>query len=44
LVSAHSLNNSLGSGTTNSEKKYNLAYNGTNVIFYTDDSGTTLTL
>jgi len=43
-VSAHSLNNSLGSGTTNSEKKYNLAYNGTNVIFYTDDSGTTLTL
>lgn len=43
-VGAHSLNNSLGSGTTNSEKKYNLAYNGTNVIFYTDDSGTTLTL
>lgn len=43
-VGAHSLNNSLGSGTTNSERKYNLAYNGTNVIFYTDDSGTTITL
>ena len=43
-IGQFSLNNSLGSGTTNSEKKYNFAYNGTNVIFYTDDSGTTLTL
>ena len=43
-VSSHSLNNSLGSGTSNSERKYNFAYNGANVIFYTDDSGTTLTL
>jgi hypothetical protein len=43
-IGPFSLNNSLGSGTTNSEKKYNFAYNGTNVIFYTDDSGTTLTL
>lgn len=44
-VGAYSLNNSLGtSASTNTERKYNLAYNGTNVIFYTDDSGTTITL
>jgi len=43
-VGAYSLGNSLSSGTSNSERKYNLAYNGTNVIFYTDDSGTTITL
>jgi polygalacturonase len=44
-VGAYSLNNSLGtSASTNTERKYNLAYNGTNVIFFTDDSGTTITL
>jgi hypothetical protein len=44
-VGAYSLNNSLGtSASSNTERKYNLAYNGTNVIFYTDDSGTTITL
>jgi len=44
-IGAHSLNNSLGtSASSNTELKYNLAYNGTNIIFYTDDSGTTITL
>jgi hypothetical protein len=44
-VGAYSLNNSLGtSASSNTERKYNLAYNGTNVIFFTDDSGTTITL
>jgi len=43
-VSGYSLNNSLGSGTSNSERKYNLFYNGSNIIFYTDDSGTSITL
>ena len=41
----NSLNNSLGtSAGSNTELKYNLAYNGTNIIFYTDDAGTTITL
>lgn len=44
-IGSYSLNNSLGtSASSNTELKYNLAYNGTNVIFYTDDSGTTITL
>lgn len=44
-VGNFSLNNSLGtSASSNTEKKYNLAYNGVNVVFYTDDSGTTITL
>lgn len=44
-IGAHSLNNSLGtSASSNTELKYNLAYNGTNIIFYTDDAGTTITL
>tara|TARA_R110000772_G_scaffold12451_2_gene37992 strand:- start:1 stop:2031 length:2031 start_codon:yes stop_codon:yes gene_type:complete len=41
----NSLNNSLGtSESSNTELKYNLAYNGTNIIFYIDDDGTTITL
>tara|TARA_R110002110_G_scaffold264856_3_gene480678 strand:+ start:140 stop:1951 length:1812 start_codon:yes stop_codon:yes gene_type:complete len=41
----NSLNNSLGtSAGSNTELKYNLAYNGTNIIFYIDDAGTTITL
>ena len=44
-IGPNSLNNSLGDGTSsNTELKYNLAYNGTNIIFYTDDAGTTITL
>ena len=44
-VGGFSLNNSLGTTvSSDTEKKYNLAYNGVNVVFYTDDSGTTITL
>ena len=44
-IGPNSLNNSLGDGaSSNTELKYNLAYNGTNIIFYTDDAGTTITL
>lgn len=40
-----SLQNALNDGTNaNSPFKYNIGYNGTNVLFYTDDSGTTITL
>tara|TARA_R110000868_G_scaffold103112_2_gene284064 strand:- start:15593 stop:17443 length:1851 start_codon:yes stop_codon:yes gene_type:complete len=45
-VGATSLNNGLGNATntTNSYRKYRISYNGTNVLFYTDDSGTSITL
>jgi hypothetical protein len=45
-IGPNSLNNSLGETSlgSNTELKYNLAYNGTNIIFYTDDDGTTITL
>ena len=47
-IGPNSLNNSLGwnqpLGPGNTELKYNLAYNGTNIIFYIDDAGTTITL
>ena len=44
-IGPNSLNNSLGtSASSNTELKYNLAYNGTNIIFYIDDDGTTITL
>ena len=40
-----SLNNSLGtSASSNTELKYNLFYNGTNIVFYIDDAGTKITL
>lgn len=43
--SGSALNNSLHDGSTaDTRKKYNFAYNGTNIIFYTDDSGTSITL
>lgn len=39
------INNSLNDGTNaNSALKSMIAYNGTNVLFYTNDSGTTITL
>jgi hypothetical protein len=40
-VVSHLNRTSAGSDT---ELKYNLAYNGANVIFYTDDAGKTITL
>jgi len=45
-VGAASLNNALGdlTNTANSFRKYRVQYNGTNVLFYTDDSGTSITL
>tara|TARA_R110000803_G_scaffold145957_1_gene211808 strand:+ start:617 stop:2452 length:1836 start_codon:yes stop_codon:yes gene_type:complete len=44
-VGPSSLNNSLGTtASSNTELKYNLYYNGTNIIFYTDDAGTAITL
>jgi len=44
-IGAHSLGNSLSNGvSSNTGLKYNLAYNGTNIIFYTDDVGTRITL
>jgi len=44
-VSGTALNNNLGDGSTfDSYRKYSFSYNGTNVIFYTDDSGTSITL
>ena len=47
-IGPNSLNNSLGWNQPlvpgNTELKYNLAYNGANIIFYTDDAGTTITL
>lgn len=43
--SGQALDNSLGNGSTsNSYYRYTFRYNGTNVVFYTDDSGTTITL
>ena len=38
------LDNSLSDGTGNSDLRYTFLYNGTNVIFYTNDSGTSITL
>jgi parallel beta-helix repeat protein len=38
------LDNSLSDGTGNSDLRYTFQYNGTNVIFYTNDSGTSITL
>lgn len=45
-VGASSLNNALGdlTNTANSFRKYRIQYNSTNVLFYTDDSGTSITL
>ena len=45
-VGDSSLNNALGdlTSTANSFRKYRIQYNGTNVKFYTDDSGTAITL
>ena len=45
-VGAASLNNALGdlTNTANSYRKYRVQYNGTNVLFYTDDSATAITL
>lgn len=43
-VHGSSINNNVKVSTTNEALKYNLYYNGTNVVFYTDDSGTTITL
>ena len=49
-IGPNSLNNSLGwnpplpAVSAPTELKYNLAYNGTNIIFYIDDDGTTITL
>lgn len=43
--SGQALDNSLGDGSTsNSFYRYTFRYNGTNVVFYTDDAGTTITL
>jgi hypothetical protein len=45
-VGAASLNNALGdlTNTANSFRKYRIQYNGTNVLFYTNDTGTSITL
>tara|TARA_R110000796_G_scaffold138103_1_gene254181 strand:+ start:2557 stop:4395 length:1839 start_codon:yes stop_codon:yes gene_type:complete len=44
-VGGWSLNNSLDSGaTSDGDKKYSFFYNGTNILFYTDDSATAITL
>jgi hypothetical protein len=45
-LGASSLNNALGdlTSTANSFRKYRIQYNGTNVNFFTDDSGTAITL
>lgn len=45
-VGAASLNNALGdlTNSANSFKKYRVQYNGTNVLFYTNDTGTAITL
>ena len=45
-VGAASLNNALGdlTNTANSFRKYRVQYNGTNVLFYTNDTGTSITL
>jgi len=42
-IGPFAMGNKLGdvTGTINSYKKFNIEYNGTNVLFYTDDSGTT---
>lgn len=37
------LNNALYSGSGSSERKYNMNFDGTNMRFYTDDSGTYIT-
>lgn len=43
--SGQALDNSLGDGSTsNSFYRYTFRYNGTNVVFYTDDAGTSITL
>ncbi len=42
---AYSINNNLSdSGASNPYRKYNIAYNGTNIVFYTNDSGTSVIL
>lgn len=38
------LDNSLSDGTGNSDLRYTFQYNGTNVLFYTNDAGTFITL
>ena len=38
------LDNSLSDGTGSSDLRYTFQYNGTNVLFYTNDSGTSITL
>jgi hypothetical protein len=45
LPSDGAMNNSLGDGSSsNSLKKFTFEYTGSDLIFYTDDSGTTITL
>lgn len=38
------LDNSLSDGTGSTDQRFTFAYNGTNVLFYTNDSGTSITL
>lgn len=42
--SGQMLNNALFSGVSNSQKKFNMEFDGTNIRFYTDDANTFITL